>query len=381
MELLAQSLDSFHANTEYPHHLVVMSNGPNQQHKYLLRRYCSGRQNLSYRLYDKNVGIARARNDGAACTDSPYIAFVDNDILYEKGWLGKCVDMLQAYPDRKLIAAPMKTTCQKQKYKVSVLDGGYETYQLASGCCLVMRRSGFEEIGPWADVPRVGGRYCERARNLGYLYIVDPKGRTRHVGKVKSWHFRDTLVDGRWQQDARRQGAYWDYLWTKKYGQNIRKHQALYDAIKPHIRGAVCDLGCGVTSLHDGNGSPVTGVDLSAVAIETMRGRVPAGRWVQADIADTQLPTAGYDTVLLISVVEHFPTFDHVLKEALRLKAEGGRIILVVPREHYDKDHRHPVWTQEDIANNIESVIGRCDTELVNSRWWLIKTKESKNGL
>lgn len=368
MALLKYTVESLRKTTEIPYIFVVIDNGPTEQTNYL-----NSIEPDIHILPQKNIGVGAARNMGAAVTNSKYIAFIDNDIQLCDGWLSHCISLLERYEDRKLIATPMKSSPLRfKKNLVGPLDENF-LYRRASGCCLVMRRRDYYAIGEWTKKNLVGGDYCERAVAMGYSYIWYPTGTARHKGRVASYHYRDTLVNGVWRQRLDKQKKYWDRLWSRCSAGNIHKHQLLYDLIKPHMTGKIADLGCGVTSLYDGGNHDVTGVDISEISIAKMKAKCPTGNWLVGDITDTKLPDNSFDTTLLVSVIEHFPDYTLVLKEAKRITKKNGAVVIVVPVKHFDKDHRHPIWNEETIEKTIGTFWPRPECLKAHNKWWIIK--------
>lgn len=162
-------------------------------------------------------------------------------------------------------------------------------------------------------------------------------------------HRRDKIEDGCIVQDIHKQKGYWSNLWSKKYKMNIRRHKFVYNLVKPYLYGQIVDLGNGVTNLYNGGGYSVVGIDISEEAQNRMAKMFPFGEWLVGDIKNTGLPDNCADTVLLLNVIEHFSDYSAVLKEAVRICK--GVIITVLPVEHYDKDHRHPIWNEEDVKS------------------------------
>lgn len=75
-------------------------------------------------------------------------------------------------------------------------------------------------------------------------------------------------------------------------------------------RPAVLDLGCGAgvpcTALLAERGD-VVGVDISARQLELARARVPAARFVKADMATVDFPAASFDAVTAYYSIAHLP--------------------------------------------------------------------------
>ena len=107
-----------------------------------------------------------------------------------------------------------------------------------------------------------------------------------------------------------------------------RKMAAHLDAHADRITGAVYDLGCGDSPYRDlalRHGDSYTGVDWEN-SPHSPRADVIADLNQPID-----LPTAGADTVLCVSVLEHLRRPEAFLQEAARLLKPGGVLVLQVP--------------------------------------------------
>lgn len=111
-----------------------------------------------------------------------------------------------------------------------------------------------------------------------------------------------------------------------------------FRAAYPHIRkGArVCDLGCGLDAAF---------LDFAAeriahgVGVDDQVRDVGTGRWqrVRADIRrPLPLESGQFDNVVMLAVLEHLPEPEPVLREAYRLLASGGSLILTWPSAKVD---------------------------------------------
>jgi len=106
-----------------------------------------------------------------------------------------------------------------------------------------------------------------------------------------------------------------------------------FQAAYPHIRkgSRVCDLGCGLDAAF---------LDFAAeriadgVGVDDQVRDGAAGRWkrVRTDIRQPlPLESAGFDNVVMLAVLEHLPEPEPVLREAHRILAPGGSLILTWP--------------------------------------------------
>ena len=107
-----------------------------------------------------------------------------------------------------------------------------------------------------------------------------------------------------------------------------RKFFAHLDAHADRIKGAVFDLGCGDSPYRDlalRRGDSYTGVDWEN-SPHSPRADVIADLNQPID-----LPTAGADTIICFSVLEHLRRPEEFLQEAARLLKPGGVLLLQAP--------------------------------------------------
>ena len=106
---------------------------------------------------------------------------------------------------------------------------------------------------------------------------------------------------------------------------------------------SVLDLGCG-------NGDPacieiakthsVTGVDISQTQIDLARKNVPAGTFIQGDLASVDFPAQAFDAVASFYTLEHIPRREHaeVLKRIHGWLRSGGLLLFSIEAGDYDDE-------------------------------------------
>lgn len=193
LDLLKHTLLSLRKHTEYPFELVVVDNGPKKQTAFLKT------QDINKHIINKvNLGMGVPRNQGAEATDSGYIVFIDNDLIFRAGWLAESIKLLKWYEGKKIIVSPMKTIpMKKERNKVGALNG-YSLWSRSGSGCLVFRRKDYERIGPFADIAETGREYGVRAREKGYSYLLLKEPKVRHLGRTRTWSRNSTLKNGKW---------------------------------------------------------------------------------------------------------------------------------------------------------------------------------------
>src|SRR5919107_5095661 len=93
------------------------------------------------------------------------------------------------------------------------------------------------------------------------------------------------------------------------------------------------DLGCGDGRLSaDLDAAALTAADVSRVALERARSRLPGARLVELD-PDAPLPfdDGGFDLVLAAETIEHVRDVQLFLSEIRRVLAPGGELALTTP--------------------------------------------------
>ncbi len=112
------------------------------------------------------------------------------------------------------------------------------------------------------------------------------------------------------------------------------RFRAAYPFIRPGSR--VCDLGCGLEAafLEYASDRIATGVGVDDQVEDGMR-----GRWqrVRADLrSPLPFPDGHFDHVVMLAVLEHLTEPEKVLREAYRVIAPGGSLILTWPSAMVD---------------------------------------------
>jgi GT2 family glycosyltransferase len=114
----------------------------------------------------RNIGAA-GRNAGLAATDTPYVAFCDDDTWWQAGSLQRAVDILDAYPKLAVVSArvlvgrqrredPTSARMQASPFCNQLGVPGTEIFGFLGGAC-VMRRAAFLEIGGYHRRLFLGG--------------------------------------------------------------------------------------------------------------------------------------------------------------------------------------------------------------------------------
>ena len=111
----------------------------------------------------------------------------------------------------------------------------------------------------------------------------------------------------------------------------------------PFVGHRVLDLGCGKGTIlrYLGPGVRYTGVDRDRRSVSALRRLYPQYEFHLADL-DVGLPPLepGFDTVLLLAVLEHLRDPQGLLCDCTSLLKAGGKVVITVPTRWGEKVHR-----------------------------------------
>lgn len=199
-KLVRTCLESLLASTDYPAEVIVMDNGGDpDDSEYFLQKAREGK--LTHVRFPGNLHFALAWNTGAKIATGEYLSFICNDIEFLPGWLNTCVEMLEKYPERELVATPF-ITYDKQRYTFEVTPEGYRVNLRSGSNCMVLPRELFNKVGEF-PVHRIGGSlWYNKMAKLGIRTIAPPEDLAFDRGWRQGVNFRrpievkKVLLDG-----------------------------------------------------------------------------------------------------------------------------------------------------------------------------------------
>jgi glycosyltransferase involved in cell wall biosynthesis len=102
-------------------------------------------------------GLNSGRNAGAAASSAPLIAFLDDDVRVDPGWLAALRDGAAHYPEagvfggpiRAVFEGPAPTSCGRERPPITTLELGPldQPAEMVWGSNFAVRRSVFERLG------------------------------------------------------------------------------------------------------------------------------------------------------------------------------------------------------------------------------------------
>ncbi len=196
--------------------------------------------------------------------------------------------------------------------------------------------------------------------------------RQRHGGTGLMWNARLWSPTMPYVKYTQRPAPVWNsYASHEGFRQRADHLAGLAATLCQGTRGRVLDLGCGdglFTHLFAARGLRVMGIDPEALALEQARGKTAdaiypkdSPEYRSGTGEATGLPDASQDLVTLLDVIEHLGNPIATLREAARVLAPGGRLLVVTPAWQYggwsDPFYHLHEYTAEELSRQIGSVM------------------------
>jgi GT2 family glycosyltransferase len=143
--------------------VLVVDDGPSEE-----TRAAAARHGARYVAHDRSRGLNAARNTGAANTDAPLLAYVDDDVEVHAGWLAALIVADAAQPaDVGVFTGPILARfddhplhlCGREDPPVTHLDLGPADRDAphAWGANMAVRRAALTRVGPFDEARELYG--------------------------------------------------------------------------------------------------------------------------------------------------------------------------------------------------------------------------------
>ncbi len=215
-----QSLDSLYEHTQVPFKLIyVDGNSPSPEREYIEQQ--SYEKGFKLIRRDHYLWPNRARNLGLAEADTPYVVFVDNDVVVQPGWLRLLIDCSKS-TDATVVGPLM---CHEEPVHEIVHFAGGESHivvdvksrrhlrekmylqdkaveavrsklkqcetELCEFHCMLVRADVFETLGPFDETllnTKEHLDFCMNVMALGRTVYFEPDSVVTYVpGPVLAW--------------------------------------------------------------------------------------------------------------------------------------------------------------------------------------------------
>jgi len=172
--------------------------------------------------------------------------------------------------------------------------------------------------------------------------LARARGRSNTVGGEQHPAVRFADVDRRGYRTTDVRTGYGEWVATYERTVEDAMDIALLETLTTPswaTRRRAADLGCGTGRTGAwllGRGvAAIDGVDLTPEMLAVARSRGIYRHLIEADVAATGLPSAAYDLVTVCLVDEHLAELAPLYREAFRLVAPGGVLVLVAFHPHF----------------------------------------------
>ena len=196
-ENLFKTIQSLHETSTCDYEIIVVDNGSTDKSTDFMEKD-TGKSCIRLFKTQKPLGVARARNFGAAFAQGDILVFADAHILFSPGWLGPVIELLQreemgivapaisSWDAPNVLALGMRWTDAKLNLECHGTQAS-EPYAvpMLPGMCQAFRRDFFHRIEGF-DSGMVGYgtedlEICLRAWLLGYNVFVVPEVVVSHL--------------------------------------------------------------------------------------------------------------------------------------------------------------------------------------------------------
>lgn len=244
---LERTLDSL-LRVDFPSEqfeIVVVDNNSTDATPLVARRYQTQGVRLTY-VREVRLSFTVARHTGAVAARGAILAYIDDDVVVDRGWLGAIADAFQKDPKAGVVGGPILPEFEQEppnwlktyypmSHWLSLMDLGpsFQEAQWAQGPNMAVSKALLEQVGGFpADTIGVeaegqsgvvekiyvgsgDGGLCDRVRAAGYRVLYAPGALVHHVIPPiritkKWWHSRFAgegcfhAINRQWEQNETR---------------------------------------------------------------------------------------------------------------------------------------------------------------------------------
>jgi GT2 family glycosyltransferase len=237
LEFTRRCLDSVLRNSVYPtFEIIVVDNASTDgTPEYLREMEARHPDQIRVILNDRNLGFARANNQGLAVAAGERLVLLNNDTVVPNGWLPKLIRHLER-PEVGLVNAVTNFSGNESKIPVPYggdLDrmeefaarytreheGQVFDIKVAAMYCVAFRRDAYEKVGPLDEKFGMGmfedDDYAHRMRLAGYRVICAEDAFVHHYGQASFKKLSAAEYQAVWDRNQRYYEEKWGVAWER----------------------------------------------------------------------------------------------------------------------------------------------------------------------
>ena len=190
-------LESLVKHTHYPHRLILVDNGSQQETMEYLKGL-KDRLNIEILLIrnEQNAGFVRAVNQGMKASTAPYVCLLSNDTLFGNNWLGEMVEIAKNNAQigivnpstNKLGQSLDKDAVECHAKGLKDFKGQWQEMGQGAGFCMLVKREVIDRIGFLDEIfsPYFFEEtdFCRRALRAGFRCVMAKASYVYHIGSA-----------------------------------------------------------------------------------------------------------------------------------------------------------------------------------------------------
>lgn len=203
LEDTRQTVESLFKYTHSDFELIFVDNGSVDETRSYLEQLQETTPNVRLIFNDRNLGFAKANNQGMKIANGDYILLLNNDVILTEGWLERMLACAESDPSIGVVGPVTNSAVGQQVVEfplghhadgvqkfacIQLLENAgywFEIHRII-GFCLLVKRGVIEKIGMLDERFGPGGfedyDFCLRVKQAGYRIMVAKDVFVYHMG-------------------------------------------------------------------------------------------------------------------------------------------------------------------------------------------------------
>jgi len=236
VQILKTCLPTVLANTNKEHEIIVIDNGSTDDSLYYLAKFP-----IKILKNEKNLGFAKAINQGMKISSKDYFLWLNNDVIVKgKDWINILIENFEKFPKTGAIGP------RGGKLDSTFLHNGiyppnyFGEVDYVEGWCFLTSRKVIEDVGFLDEqffLFSEDSEWCLRARDKGYKILQVPNNSVYHIGSATSlkqiktnpnalFDYREISTESWKKLRAKRLGTKEEFLETESISSKQTKHSS-----------------------------------------------------------------------------------------------------------------------------------------------------------